>query len=102
MTRHLACSGRAAAMIVLAMALVMITGCHSLRAKSCHNVQPYMSAKSITPLHIPDGLDAPDTSNALHIPQLNEPAPPARKGKEPCLDEPPAYNVPKPKPAPQA
>jgi len=33
---------------------------------------------------------------------LNEPTPPARKGKDPCLDEPPAFKVRQAAPPPQA
>ena len=53
-------------------------------------------AKNLAPLQIPPGLDTPDTTNALRIPKLNEPAPPPRTGRDPCLDEPPSYNTPKP------
>jgi uncharacterized lipoprotein len=78
-----------------------LAGCHpfsalSSRANTCHNKQPYMAATSVPPLKIPPGLDVPDTTNALHIPDLKEPAPPPRKGKDPCLDEPPPYKVAKP------
>src|SRR5262245_46040834 len=92
--------GRGRVLGVAVVALVA-AGCHSMRAKSCHNPQPYMDAKSVAPLQIPPGLDSPDTTNALRIPRLAEPERPARKGKDPCLDEPPPYNVPKPA-APQA
>jgi len=45
----------------------------------------------------------PDTANALKLPALNEPPPPPRKSKDPCLDEPPSFKVPKSvTPAPQA
>ena len=79
-------------------------GCHPFRhyTYACHKKQPYMQASSIPSLNVPSGMDAPDTTNALHLPQLNEPAPPARKGQEPCLDEPPAFKVPKAAPAPKA
>jgi len=60
-----------------------------------------MRSASVAPLKIPPGLDTPDTANALHIPALNTPAPPARKKADPCLDEPPPFNVPKQVP-PQA
>lgn len=88
--------------LVLAMALAL-GGCKVIRSttNSCHKQQSYMSASSVAPLKIPPGLDVPDTTNALHIPDLKEPAPPRRKGKEPCLDEPPSYKVAKPTP-PQA
>jgi uncharacterized lipoprotein len=79
-------------------------GCHPFRhfTYACHKPQPYMQATSVPPLIIPPGLDAPDTTSALRLPQLNQPAPPQRRGQEPCLDEPPPYKVPKPAPAPQA
>ncbi len=88
---------------ILAVA-VALAGCHPIRALrnrelSCHHKQPYMAATSVAPLKIPAGLDNPDTTNALHIPPLNEQAPPPRKGKEPCMDEPPPFKIP-PKPTP--
>jgi uncharacterized lipoprotein len=88
----------------LAALLVTLSGCHPFRhmTYACHKQQPYQGQVSVPPLVIPAGLSAPDTSNALHLPALNEPAPPARKGREPCLDEPPPYKVPKPAPRPQA
>jgi uncharacterized lipoprotein len=83
--------------LILAAA-VSLMGCHALtsRTNACHNKQPYMAATSVPPLKMPPGLDVPDTTNALHIPDLKEPTPPPRKGKDPCLDEPPAYKVAKP------
>jgi uncharacterized lipoprotein len=83
-------------------AVLALCGCHALRnANSCHKPQSYESATSVAPLAIPPGLDAPDTTNALRLPALNEPPPPPRKGKDPCLDEPPPFKVTKPA-APQA
>ena len=79
------------------VALIALSGCHWLsRANSCHNKEPYMNAQSVAPLKIPAGMDAPETTNALRIPALNEPAPPQRSGKQPCLDEPPSFKVQKP------
>ena len=88
----------------LAPLVLAAAGCHPFRhfTYACHKAQPYMRASSAPSLTIPPGLDAPDTTNALRLPQLNQPAPPPRKGQEPCLDEPPPYKVPKPAPAPQA
>jgi uncharacterized lipoprotein len=88
------------------LALLALTGCHPIRAMrniggSCHDPKPYMKAGSVATLKIPSGLDAPDTTNALHIPPLNEPAPPPRQGKDPCLEEPPPFVIPKRAP-PQA
>lgn len=80
--------------------LAVLSGCHLHPFRhltyACHKKQPYMQASSIAPLKIPAGLDAPDTTNALHLPALNEPAAPARAGQQPCLDEPPPYKVAKP------
>jgi uncharacterized lipoprotein len=77
----------------LAPLLLALAGCHMLGASACHGAQPYMSAKSVAPLKIPPGLDSPETGNALRIPALNEPAPPPRKGRQPCLDEPPPFKA---------
>ena len=91
---------------MVAMLLLGLAGCHPIRALrniggTCHDPKPYMNAKSQEPLRTPPGLDPADTANALKIPKLNEPAPPPRKGTDPCLDEPPAYATPK-APIPQA
>jgi uncharacterized lipoprotein len=91
------------ALVGLLAGLSLLAGCHSLRklGGSCHDPKPYLKAQSIAPLQIPSSLDAPDTTNALRIPALNEPAPPRRRGNDPCLDEPPAFAPPK-HPPPQA
>jgi uncharacterized lipoprotein len=87
---------------LILVAALALGGCRVMRgANSCHKTQAYMAASSVAPLKIPPGLDVPDTTNALHIPDLKEPAPPRRKGKDPCLDEPPPFKVSKPAP-PQA
>jgi uncharacterized lipoprotein len=87
-------------------ALFALAGCHSLHAfkdKPCNKPAAYTQAQSIPPLKIPTGLDAPDNHGALKIPQLNEPEPPPRNPRDPCLDEPPSYTTPKaPKPPPAA
>lgn len=92
------------ALIAIMATLTALTGCKHMRTlgSACHNTKlPYLQAKSVAPLKIPPGLDAPETANALHVPALNTPAPPARKKTDPCLDEPPPFNVPKQAP-PQA
>ncbi len=94
------------ARIALVVALVTLAGCHPFHrlaalGGTCHDVKPYMAAKSVVPLQIPAGLDAPDTGSSLKIPRLNEPEPRKRSEKDPCLDEPPAFATPK-KPVPQA
>jgi uncharacterized lipoprotein len=88
--------------IILALLLLppALEGCRVVRAVSanvCHDPkQTYLQAISVPPLKIPAGLDAPDTSNALKLPQLNEPAPPPRRGNQPCLDAPPSFKVQQP------
>jgi uncharacterized lipoprotein len=90
---------------VLALLLLTQSGCRVVRAidkRECHEPQPYMRAATVAPLKIPAGLDTPDTTNALRLPALNEPAPPARASKDPCLDEPPPFKVPAAPRVPQA
>ena len=90
---------------LLLLLLPLMSGCHVFRsasAKACHGAQPYQKAQSVPPLKIPPGMDAPDTTHALRLPTLNEPPQPPRKGKDPCLDEPPPFKVTHPTKAPQA
>jgi uncharacterized lipoprotein len=85
--------------------LLAVSGCHLMRAmttNTCRNAQPYLKSQSVAPLKIPAGLDVPDTTNALRLPQLNEPAPPARTAKQPCLDMPPPFKVQQAARTPQA
>ena len=85
-------------LLLLAALVAVLSGCHPFRhfTYACHKPQVYMRATSIPSLKIPTGLDPPDTTNALHLPPLTEPAPPARSGRQPCLDEPPSFKVAKP------
>ncbi|HVC31851.1 MAG TPA: hypothetical protein VND24_11740 [Steroidobacteraceae bacterium] len=83
-----------------AAVLLSLGGCNTIhrlsRENTCNKPQPYMGASSIPPLRIPPGLDAPDTSHALVVPKLDEPAPPPRGPTDPCLSAPPSFNVPHP------
>lgn len=85
----------------MAAAVLVSAGCHHFRG-SCNKPGIYTQAQTLPPLKIPSGLQAPDTTQALKIPDLNEPAPPPRKRSDPCLDSPPPYAVPKPAPVPSA
>jgi uncharacterized lipoprotein len=88
--------------VIVALLLLppALQGCRVVRAVSaneCHDPkQVYLQATSVPTLKIPAGLDAPDTSNALKLPRLNEPAPPPRRGNQPCLDAPPSFKVQQP------
>lgn len=77
---------------LIALCALALQGCRAL-GSSCYEPPPYTTAESAPPLEIPSGLDAPDTRNALRIPELKEPAPPPRKPGQPCLDAPPRYEV---------
>jgi uncharacterized lipoprotein len=87
--------------------MLMLAACHthllrSMHSKTCRrNDVAYGKATSVPPLHVPAGLDTPDTHASLKIPVLNEPEPPPRGPRDPCLDEPPSFATPKPpRPAP--
>jgi uncharacterized lipoprotein len=90
-----------------ALALVALCGCHFFHRHTgknytCNDPQLYAKAQSIAPLKTPIGLNAPDTKGALHIPDLNQPPPPARTHSDRCLDLPPPFVVPKAVKPPQA
>ena len=83
---------------LLGLALLpLLCACHHIKTakNSCNKPALYAKADSVPPIHVPAGIDRPDTHAALHIPQLNEPAPPPRKLSDPCLDVPPPYAVPR-------
>lgn len=61
----------------------------------------YVGAKEMPPLKAPEGLDAPDTRNALRVPPLNTPER-VRGRDEPCLDAPPPFSTAKATPTPAA
>ena len=92
--------------VLALMALLLpMSGCHLMRGISvntCRDSQPYLKARSVASLQVPAGLDAPDTTNALRLPKLNEPAPPPRGAKQPCLDAPPPFKVQQAARTPQA
>jgi uncharacterized lipoprotein len=84
--------------VVLAAAAAALSGCHSLRAftQSCpEDHGGYTKAATIPPIRVPVGIDPPDTTSALLIPALDEPALP-RGPKDPCLDDPPRFTEPRP------
>lgn len=91
---------------LLAGIICVTAGCNPFRRSQaeqfCRGPEGYAEATSVPPLKIPPGLDAPDTSNALRIPELDTPAPPPRTKAQGCLDEPPSYVIPQPKEAPEA
>jgi len=89
-----------------AAVLLTLGGCKTIHriagSDNCNKPQPYMKASSIPRLNVPPGLDSPDTSHALDVPQLDGPVPPQRGPKDPCLVKPPSFNVPQPNARPEA
>jgi uncharacterized lipoprotein len=88
--------------VCLLLGIVCVTaGCNPFRRSSaaalCKGPETYAAAETAPSLKIPAGLEAPDTRNALRIPDLNTPEPPRRTTAQGCLDEPPPYVVPKAK-----
>lgn len=95
--------------LVAGLAAAAISGCNSMRkvGNTALPGQPfgetkkivckqdnkiYIGAKEMPPLKAPDGLNAPDTRNALKVPVLNTPER-VRGRDEPCLDTPPAFST---------
>jgi uncharacterized lipoprotein len=94
---------RVLARVGLVAGIVLLTACRSLGSSgACYKPAVYSTAENRPPLKIPPELKSPDTTQALRIPALKEPEPPARKKGEPCLDAPPPYAVPKPVTQPAA
>jgi uncharacterized lipoprotein len=83
-------------MIVFLGAAALLSGCHIMSRLNpdCHVRQEYQQAAQVAPLIVPEGLDSPNTKDALVIPTV-ELSPPPPGPKDTCLDVPPRY-----KPAP--
>ena len=79
--------------VAMSVALAALSGCswmHRNRVSSCRETTVVTEARNLPPLKVPPGLDAPDTRNAVKVPELNEPERP-RGPQEPCLSQPPSY-----------
>ncbi len=59
---------------------------------SCREPELPAGVANHPPLRAAPGLDAPDTRNAVRVPELNEPERP-RTGSDPCLSRPPSYGT---------
>jgi uncharacterized lipoprotein len=108
---------RLAVLLLASLAIVAASGCNGMRkvgnaALPGQPFQPkqklvckqdnkdYIGAKEMPPLKAPDGLEPPDTRNALKIPQISAPER-VRGREETCLDAPPPFSTAKAVPAPQ-
>ncbi|MDP7419117.1 MAG: hypothetical protein QF483_04480, partial [Gammaproteobacteria bacterium] len=67
-----------------------LSGCFFGGQPSCNKPQEYQVSENIESLQVPDGLDQPDRSAALTIPQASPDAK-VREADDPCLDSPPDY-----------
>jgi uncharacterized lipoprotein len=77
--------------LICAVLICGLSGCFfSGGAPACEKPQEFQSASSIEPLRVPDGLDQPDRSESLDIPQVSANAKHREKG-DPCLENPPDY-----------
>ncbi len=66
---------------LLALLLAAVAGCSAVEEKR----KAYLQADNLPPLEIPEGLDAPDTRQALMVPErapytVPDAAPPALEG----------------------
>jgi hypothetical protein len=86
-------SGRWVAVACIGL-LVASSGCSWLHRGGHKCREPGMSTGLANGpgLVVPQGLDAPDTRGAVHIPDLKEPELP-RSAKDPCLSSPPDYKT---------
>lgn len=83
--------------IAVLLCLLALSGCGLFRPtfESCEEVPAYAGARDLPPLVVPEGVDAPDTRNALKIPAVTVPEKP-RDGR--CIDVPPSYFPARPAP----
>jgi uncharacterized lipoprotein len=83
--------GRSLPVILLAgLAVLSLSACGKRLVTCKQDNKDYVGAKEMPPLKAPEGLEAPDTRNALKVPPLNTPER-VRGRNEPCLDAPPPF-----------
>jgi uncharacterized lipoprotein len=77
---------------LLLLAVLALSGCGLFRPtfESCDETPAYAGARELPPLAVPEGVDGPDTRNALRIPAVTTPERP-RDGR--CIDAPPSYQA---------
>ena len=73
-------------LVLLGMAL-LLAGC----VQSACQPGPYLQARPVPPLVIPDGLDAPDRQMALRVPPSQSDSERLEIGDDGCIVEPPAF-----------
>ena len=70
------------------LSLPVLAACGGSDNTCADSDEPYLSARTNPPLHVPDGMSQPNRSEALAIPAQKGAAAADRKS---CLDEPPSY-----------
>jgi uncharacterized lipoprotein len=88
----------AVVLLTATLAASTLVGCKSGKVLCRQSNKDYVGAKEMPPLKAPEGLEAPDTRNALKVPELATPER-ARGRDEACLDTPPPFTTPTQKPA---
>lgn len=74
----------------VALGLVPLLAACGGSDRTCINPnEPYLAAKNNPPLRVPEGLNAPDRSEGLTIPDV--PSSTGKVDRSSCLDEPPSY-----------
>jgi hypothetical protein len=89
---------RIGALLLCCVLLPALSGCsvwnrvfHRNRGPGCSE-KPFALNTSTRPaLKVPEGLSAPDTRNAVRIPDLSDHPERVRAKTEPCLAQPPSY-----------
>jgi uncharacterized lipoprotein len=75
------------------LATSLLAGCKSGKVACRQSNKDYVGAREMPPLKAPPGLEAPNTRNALKVPQLDTPER-VRGRDEACLDMPPPFATP--------
>ena len=88
---------RIGAIVLAAACASLASGCatvhrwtHREPKAGCHEPPFTGNSDTRTPLKVPEGLSAPDTTGSVKIPPLSS-AEAARGKNDPCLDMPPNY-----------
>jgi len=84
-------SRRAGSGLAIAFSVIFLCGCAGGGSKrACSKPQEYQASESTASLTVPGGLDEPDRSGELVIPELRD-----ENGgpgdDQPCLEQPPDY-----------
>ena len=71
------------------LGLGVLAGCSREQTIDCEPTERYSTARSVSPVQIPDDLSPPDESDALRLPPVAGTA--AEDSSRGCLEEPPPF-----------